>query len=274
MKIEKILEDEKERIVENRHPSETRSGNTSVSGYDSKMNLDETGPDYATSAIQAANDIDATLTKAWTDSKNNAEETKEHAAVVIKRGDKYVTSEVKEYNEGNSSPKVKKKNLEEGDVVAGDFHTHPYGTEEIARTSGSYNWDGQGTGPSGADFVSVAQAKIENGYFMIIESGTVRSIIVIDDVAKYKNAFVHHNGPVTTTEEATIDGAVKDAVLNPDYAEKNPNATNPKTYDEAYWIGTINGLNQVKKNAGGGDIGLKLLRSKKDKKSEYETVFP
>lgn len=276
MKIEKIFEEEKQEAVkEQRAKQETTvlAGNVPVSAYDNKMNVEETESDYTSQAIQAANDLDAVLTQAWTDSHNNTTESNEYGAVVIKRGDKYVSSEVKKYKEGSASPKVKKKDLQEGDVVSGDFHTHPYETDDIAKVTGAYNWDGTGTGPSGADFCAPAYAREKSGYFMIIESGTTRSIIIIQDSEKYRKAFVHDNGQTVTDEAGSIDAAIDAAVLNKDYMQKNPNAANPKPYQEVYWIGLVNGLNEVKKKAG-GDIGLKLLRSKKDKKSEYDTVFP
>lgn len=240
--------------------------------------LADTLPDYPADAIKAANSIDATLNSAWTLSNpNNANVTpQEYAGGIVKKKDgSYISVHQKEGHEGDSKPKVRKKDMEEGDVAAGDYHTHPWSPADIADMSGTgYNWDGQGQGPSGADFISLAHQKLTDGHFSIIESGNLRSIIVVTDAKAYKAAFLKQNGPVTFEMTATIEEFINKAIGDPMNMENNPNASNPLSYSEAYFLGLVNGLKEVQRQFGGNDIGMKLLRSKPGKKSEYDTIFP
>lgn len=230
--------------------------------------------DYGGDAIKAANSITTTLDEAWTKGNNNTADAIEYGGLVVKRGDAYTSANQKSGQEGKIKLKYKGGDLQDKDEIKGEYHSHQYSTDDIAKVTGAYDWDGSGTGPSGQDFCALAYQKLSDGYFSIVEAGTVRSIIVVNNAEKYKAAFVKRNDAGVIDMTKTIDGEIEKAILTEDYMPKNPKATNKKTYVEAYWLGLINGLNEVKKQNDNQDIGLTLLKSKPGKKTEYDTVYP
>lgn len=276
----KLEEEELLHASSSMHQEKNQTGNSTKWNYWPNKIIDETTPDYAADAIKATNQVDADLNTAWTLSKNNDpnEKAHEYAGGVVKRKNgTYESVNQKEGREGDSSPKVRKKDLLEGDVAVGDYHTHPYSPKDAKHNAGTgWDWDGQGTGPSGGDFTSLAYQKLTNGQFSIIEAGTVRSIIVVTDADAFVKAFKANTGfdAPTIGKDATIDAEIDKATHNVDYMEKNPNAKDKKSYTETYWLGLLNGLKEIKKENGDKDIGMKLLRSKAGNKSEYDTVYP
>jgi hypothetical protein len=264
---------------ENVFPVAGESAKDPVWNYWPAMKDEVIPPDYAADAITAANKIDPALNEAWTKSQNNTADVKpqEYAGGVVKRKDgTYESVNQKEGREGDSKPKIKNKDLNEGDVASGEYHTHPYSQENIALVSGegkAYNWDGTGTGPSGGDFTSLAYQKLNDGFFSIVESGTTRSIIVVTDAKAFKAAFVKQGDQITTDMQFTIDDMIGKTLLDPVYG-KSEDPKVKKNYADVYWVGLLRGLAEVKKENDGKDIGMKLLKSKPGNKSEYDTVYP
>jgi len=223
--------------------------------------------EYVQNAIKFlnSNEVSMKMNEAWTQSSPGTDNAKEWSGALVERGADHLALNVKPGKGAHSIPQTRGGEInKKTDIVKGDFHTHPYNPEEINRVTGSYNWDGRGLGPSGGDFESLKGEK--TGYFMAIESGTIRYIIVVTDAYKFKK-YAYQN------LEKAIDDEADKSVLNPDNAEKNPNPKTPMSHQAAHLKGVLNALNQMKISYGVDDVGITLLKTTDLKKTMYEKVF-
>src|ERR1044071_6053612 len=87
---------------------------------------DEKVTDYSGDAIKAANSINTTLDEAWTKGNNNTADSIEYGGLVVKRGDTYASANQKSGQEGQIKLKYKGGDLQEGDEIKGEYHSHQY----------------------------------------------------------------------------------------------------------------------------------------------------
>jgi len=223
--------------------------------------------EHVQKAIKFLNSIAVStkMSEAWKNSSPGTDKATEWSGAIVERGKDSLALNVKPGKSGHSKPKVQGGEINKNtDVVKGDFHTHPFSPEDIANVTGSYNWDGQGDGPSGGDFESIRTSP--TGYFMAIEAGTIKYLIVVNNADMFKKcAYLNM--------EKVIDDESKKSILNKDNAERNPNAKTPMNYPSAHLQGIVNALNQMKKDCKVDDIGITLLKTTDLEKMTYETVF-
>jgi len=223
--------------------------------------------EYVQNAIKFINnkEVSMKMNEAWTQSSPGTDDAKEWSGALVERGTDQLALNVKPGKGGHSKPQIRGGEInKETDQVKGDFHTHPYNPKDIKKVTGAYNWDGQGLGPSGGDFESLKGER--TGYFMAMESGTIRYLIVVNDAYKFKK-YAYQN------LEKAIDDEADKSVLTRDNMERNPDAKTPMSHQAAHLQGVVNALNQMKADKGTDDIGITLLKTTDKEKTKYEKVF-
>lgn len=237
-------------------------------------NPEESCPDCVTKAINATKAISADLNSAWDSSQNNTEKAREYSGAIVsheapEEGQSILALNVKEGEKAHSNPKTKGGEIDKDtDQVMGEFHTHPYPPNEINQVTGAYHFDGTGMGPSGGDFVSLASMRnLTDGYFMVMESGSTRFLIVVTNVDNFKNMMSDQN------TEMWLNNKINEEIQIHDNMPKNPNAKHPISYQQAHEKGLNNALEELKSEKGLSDPGFVLLKANDKEKTNFVKIF-
>lgn len=259
-------------------PFESRSKNDKTgrtifsNSYDSKLKnvLDDKVEINSIVGIQKIlTSINDSLNKAWQKSDvSNVKNAKEYGGTIVQNKE---TGEFKAVNEvgGSDNYYTDFSGIDNSKYeIIGEYHDHPYGTKELEQYKKVWGpaFNGLGVTFDTGDLLNLGsdalfRSELKKDYVSIIESGSVRYVLVVNDVGIYKE-FV--SGPTNFQPAQTIDDSFSKA-----FEGKNAPEKNTTDFAEANWKVLINALKAYKeKNK--KEIGFNLYRTTDEKKVTVE----